>query len=480
MTKKRRKKTQRRRIVKAPVDAGKTPKGGRNAILLLAVVLCVGAGSFFLGRYFRRGEREPEKGKSEKESAEKRLAEVDLKLEESAKAYNERAVEVSQGLMKELPGLPEPIFLLGQVYHEQEKYDKAVTLWEDGLRIDSSRPDAYQAMGLMALEKGDYPSAISHWRKALKVDPDWPGARRAVGLALMHLGKLEEAVPELEEDLKSDPRNPQTNFLLGQISFQLKNYEKAKEYFEAAIEFYPSFSNAHYKLFQTLTKLGEDEAAKEPLEKFKELKAKERKAKREGEERYEDMIAQRGALARTYHRAAVIYATYDRGKEASYQFRAAVQLDPENADARLHFAVFCELEGKTEAAIRMYQEASRLRPQDFRPHLSLGVLYSQQSEYGKAEESLTKAIRFNPAFTVGYRELANLYMGPMKKLEEAEALARRAVHVDPSAANYDLLAWACYLNEKYDDAETASQTAVEMEPDNPLYRSHYDTIRSRE
>jgi tetratricopeptide (TPR) repeat protein len=192
------------------------------------------------------------------------------------------------------------------------------------------------------------------------------------------------------------------------------------------------------------------------------------------------MIAQRAALARTCHRAAVIYDTHGREKEASYHFRAAVQLDPEDADARLHFAVFCEKKGKTDAAIQMYQEASRLRPQDFRPHLSLGLLHAGRGELRQAEDRLTKAIRFNPAFTRAYRELANLYMGPMKKLEEAEALARRAVHIDPGAANYDLLAWACYLNEKYDDAESASQTAVELEPDNPLFRSHYDTIRSRE
>ncbi len=471
---KRRNKPHRRKETEPLSQARKTVSGRKKALIATMVVLCLGALGFFIARSFRDRELMPSE-----EKAQDKLVRAELDIEESAKAYNQRAIEVAQRLLEEFPGRPEPIFLLGRVHYEQENQDEAVKVWEEGLKIDSSRPDGYQAIGLMALEKGDYEAAISHWRKALEAEPNWPGTRRAIGLALMHMGQIADAVPELEEDLRLSPQSAQTHFLLGDASFQLGKLEEAKRHYESAIQFNPLFSSAHYGLFKTLMRLGQKEAAQEPLNRFKELKAGERKAKREGEEAYDDMIAQRRALARTYDRAGMIYGSYGREDRTAVHFRVAAKLDAINADCRFHLGILHEKRGEIEDAIRMYQETSRLRPEDFRPYLSLGGLYTREGKYPEAEENFKKAMQFSPGHSVGYRELVSLYLGPMAKLNEAEALARRAVYVEPSAANYDLLARACYLNGKLDEAEAAAHQAVDMAPDNQEYRNNYARIRAK-
>ena len=407
------------------------------------------------------------------------LVRAELKVEDSAKAYTERAVDVAQRLVGEFPGRSEPAFLLGEVKYEQQEYKEAEQIWGEALKVDSSQPYAYQAMGLMALEEGNYETAISHWRKALEKDPNWPGTHRAIALTLMHLGRVQDAVPELEADLSISPQSPQTHFLLGQAHFQLEKLDEARKSYESAIRFNPRFSSAYYGLSRTLLRLGQRDAAKEQLDRFQELKGGERKAKREGEEAYDDLVAQRSALARTYDRAGMIYFSYGNDMKAAAHFRVAGQLDPTHVESRFNLANVRAKKGEMKDAIRLYEEVTRLRPQDTRAHLALGGLYSRTGRPSDAEESLRKVIALVPDHPIGYRELANLLLRTRTKPKEAEALARKAVAMEPGAWNYDLLAWACYLNGNYLDAEDAASKAVELEPSNRAYREHYETIRQR-
>jgi cytochrome c-type biogenesis protein CcmH/NrfG len=53
------------------------------------------------------------------------------------------------------------------------------------------------------------------------------------------------------------------------------------------------------------------------------------------------------------------------------------------------------------------------------------------------------------------------------------------VQLAPVAGNFDLLGWIYHLNGKAAEAETAASTAVKLQPDNQIYRNHYDTIRAK-
>jgi len=457
-----------------PSEAAKSLRGKKAVLIAVIALVCLGVAGFFIVRVFRGGEREPTEAQLDNEFVEK-----ELKIEESAKAYNERAVQLAERLVREFPGRAEPMFLLGQVHYEQEKYDRATTEWEKGLKIDAEQPAAYQAMGLMALQRGDHEAAISHWRKALEIEPDWPGARRATGLALMHLQRIEEAVEEFEAELKVSPGSAQTHFLLGQALLQLGKFEEAKKEYESAIESNPRFTNAYYGLSRALTRLGQRDAAKEALEKFRQLRAGERRAKREGEEAYDDMIAQRGGLARTYDRAGMVYREYGDTRKAINHFRVAAKLDPMDIPSRLHLARLYERQGKIKKAIGVYEEMAKAHPQDVRPYLSIGALYARAGRFEDAEKSFKKAIQFAPRHPVAYHELAKLYLAAKVKLNVAEALAKKVLDLDASAINYDLLGQAYYLNGKFADAEAAASKAVELQPDNRVYREHYETIRGR-
>ncbi len=295
----------------------------------------------------------------------------------------------------------------------------------------------------------------------------------------MHQQRIEDAVGEFEADLKVSPDNAHTHFLLAQADFQLGRLDEAKKHYDSAIQLSSTFTSAYYGLSRVLTRLGQKEAAKEALDRFQELKTGERKAKREGEEAYDDILAQRGGLAMTYDRAGAIYLLYGNTAKAVDHFQVAARLDPTNLPSRLHLANIYAGRGQIEDAVRMYEELARAYPRDVRPYLSIGALYGRSGRLDDAEKSFRKAIQFAPRSPTAYHELAVLYAGARVKLDVAEAIAKKALDLDSSAANYDLLGWVYYLNGKFGEAEAAASKALEIEPENQTYKNHHDTIREK-
>jgi tetratricopeptide (TPR) repeat protein len=75
-----------------------------------------------------------------------------------------------------------------------------------------------------------------------------------------------------------------------------------------------------------------------------------------------------------------------------------------------------------------------------------------------------------PAQADGYRELAQLYLRAKTRQVEARDLAAQAVKLQPVAANYFLLGWACDVTGDRARALEALQRAVALDPQNQAYQ----------
>jgi Flp pilus assembly protein TadD len=96
-----------------------------------------------------------------------------------------------------------------------------------------------------------------------------------------------------------------------------------------------------------------------------------------------------------------------------------------------------------------------------------------------AEQAFRKLIALGPRDSVGYRELARLYLKTRKDLREARQLAEKAVALEPVAANYFVLAWACDENGDTASARPAIKRAVELEPNDQQYQRLFRVIQQR-
>jgi tetratricopeptide (TPR) repeat protein len=109
--------------------------------------------------------------------------------------------------------------------------------------------------------------------------------------------------------------------------------------------------------------------------------------------------------------------------------RIIIITDPLTPEEHLNLGVAYERRGEFEQAIREYQLAAKKLPIAL---LHLGNAHFLKNQWKEAEVYYRKAIEKNPKNADAYNNLAWLYYTRGENLEEAEALAQKALELDPS------------------------------------------------
>ena len=106
--------------------------------------------------------------------------------------------------------------------------------------------------------------------------------------------------------------------------------------------------------------------------------------------------------------------------------------DPLTPEEHLNLGVAYEKKGEFDEAIREYQAAAKKLPIAF---LYLGNTYFLKNDWDQAEIYFKKAIEKDGKNATAYNNLAWLYFQRGKNLEQAEALAQKALELDPSKSS---------------------------------------------
>jgi len=402
-----------------------------------------------------------------------------LTAEQRTAALKKEEMELVQTLIREFPQSESPIVLMGNVQWRHGNAAEALKFWQEALHTNPKRADVYKAMGWFAMGKENYEEAIMHWRKALQADPQIPGVHNNIARALMGLGKHDEAIEELRKDIEISPNSSSSYFLLGQGYLQQKEYEKAKTSYEKAISLEPDLTNAYYGLFTACTRLNQHEKAQEYLAIFKKLKAEDMKVLKDRNDAYNDLIDMRQGAAETYMHAAKMYQGRGDSQKCEELLQRATALDPNNTMYLMELASLYGASNRLSNALAMHKKISELEPNNPVCYLNIGVFSARLKQFVDAEPAFTKVIVLAPESSIGYRFLAQLYLETGTKLPQARDLAQKAVALEPIAANYFVLSWACDTNSDIDSALSAIKKALELDPVNPRYRQMYELIQKR-
>lgn len=112
-----------------------------------------------------------------------------------------------------------------------------------------------------------------------------------------------------------------------------------------------------------------------------------------------------------------------------------------------------------------YQAAAQAAPQDPRPHVALGNLYSFEEKPTLAQPEFMHAIELDPKNAAAHAGLGDAYAGSQPTL--AEAQYRAAVALEPAAVAYRLkLGGALEKGNRDRLAEPEFLTAIGLEPKN--------------
>lgn len=122
-----------------------------------------------------------------------------------------------------------------------------------------------------------------------------------------------------------------------------------------------------------------------------------------------------------------------RFDEAESEYRAAIQLDPQNPDLHISLGYTLGLKNDWDGEITEQREAIRLNPNNDNAHLDLGVALSNKDDQDGAIAEYREAIRINPNNDQAHFNLGNR-LSHKDNWEAAVPEYRAAVRLDPKNA----------------------------------------------
>ena len=381
----------------------------------------------------------------------------------TAESIRQEAFAVIRQLMEELPDDPGAMCLMAKVHmHFSETAEAQKWCWKC-LERDPRHAPAYHTLALLASMKGDRQKALDLWRKAQEINPDLPGVYGAPAEVLLEMGKPQEAIAALEKEIQRSPGRGKYYLLLGQAHFQQNEYGKAAANYQKAVKCSPQASRPNYGLACAWARLGAADKAREYTQKFQALRHQEEQTGMALRRAADDRSTPRTILAEAHTEAGRLYAVHQRLKEAQEHWRRAASLDPRNAPCRESLADLCRIGGRLAEALEFSEQLRQTYPGMAAYHFRTGTLLAELQRLDAAEEAFRKALELAPAQPPVYHGLVRLLLARSQKLPEAKALAQRLVELEPTAANWRLLAEACRRGGDMDGARQAVRRALDFE-----------------
>ncbi len=162
-----------------------------------------------------------------------------------------------------------------------------------------------------------------------------------------------------------------------------------------------------------------------------------------------------------------LYAEFGLHRELAQSLcQRAVDRMPDNASFRdsLGWAAFKNQQyEKAETELR---KSIELNPDAYEPYYHLGTLYYVTRKYELAIANYEKALQIKPEAPETLNNYAYLLAELDRDIDKAQAMAAKAVKLEPANASYlDTLGWVYFRLGRYDEAQRYLQKALQLTPD---------------
>jgi tetratricopeptide (TPR) repeat protein len=295
-------------------------------------------------------------------------------------------------------------------------YPESADVWSDLAAAD-------RALGMLE-------PAISHYQKALELDPKLAFVHNNLGNALADKGRTRDAIDCYHRALVLQPRYPAALNSLAKVLLKEGKVQEAQRALERLFNMTRDFAPAFETLAELCEKQGDVQTA---LNHYISLASHYLGA---GDPK--KALWAMEACRRLGHRSAgleanrcVAFLQLGRNEEARDAGRAALQLDPNHANAHVNL-------GSAYAALKDYPNAVALqrRATDLAPRLteafiSLGNTLLEAGDPQGALAAHNKALELESSNPRAITGLAQAYQA-MKRREEALGLYRQAISLSPS------------------------------------------------
>ena len=142
----------------------------------------------------------------------------------------------------------------GSIYAALAQYDRALSDFNEALRINRNFAEAYYNRGTLYNIQKKYDLALADFGKALEIKPGYADAYNNRGFSLEGQGRLKEALEQYLTALRVEPRHARAHNNAGNILLKAGKYGEAVIYFQRALQIRPDYEDAQKNLRKALEK----------------------------------------------------------------------------------------------------------------------------------------------------------------------------------------------------------------------------------
>lgn len=253
---------------------------------------------------------------------------------------------------------------------------EAIAMLRKVVAEDPNVIDGWFMLGNEYFKAGKFPEAIAQFSRALDLKPDYDLAIINMANAYRRMGRDDAALAGYERYVQIDPKNAYVRYQIGEIYMDRREWVRAEQEFAAALSIDPKLASAKVAT---------------------------------------------GVLA------------FERGQvpQAEAILKEALALKPDVRLARFNLALIAESRGDDRGAETAYREELAAHPTAYKAAFNLGRLKARQGQPREAAEWYQKAVDTNPEFAEGFFYLAKSRLDEGRSLDDAAALARKGLALEP-------------------------------------------------
>jgi tetratricopeptide (TPR) repeat protein len=242
-----------------------------------------------------------------------------------------------------------------------DRFDRTGALKEfsEAIRLDPKSAAAHFNLGRFYFESSKYGEARKELETASALQPKFSSALYFLALVERQSGNVKRSADLLQKVVEIRPDQADAQFLLGQDLEKLERPAEAIEHWKLALQADPNHSQALYNLARALEKQHDPEA-QQYQQRFDDLQKQQQTTDRvqqlgnfaleaagaqnwpQAVEQMQEAIQLCGACAdaaHLHHNLGLFYCKTGKFKEAEAELQKAIDLDPDDADARKAIAI---------------------------------------------------------------------------------------------------------------------------------------------
>ncbi|HSV43584.1 MAG TPA: tetratricopeptide repeat protein [Candidatus Bathyarchaeia archaeon] len=168
----------------------------------------------------------------------------------------------------------------GDHYYFQQRYDKAMMMYAEALRLDPTNYEGMLNMATIFSINQKQQEAINILNEIIQMVPDYAPAYMNRGLVFMDMKNLDLALADANEAIRLDVKFANAYMNRGTIYLRMNQKEKAINEYDQAIRLNPFLASAYYNRGLAWARLGNTKAAQQDFRKAIQLNPSDDQARR--------------------------------------------------------------------------------------------------------------------------------------------------------------------------------------------------------